>query len=49
MTEKAAHATHARAIAEAYTAQVAKDVRANTPRISIDDCMSRALAGTERQ
>ena len=44
MAEKAAHATHARAIAEAYAAQVDKDVRANTPRISLDDCMARAHA-----
>jgi len=44
ISEKAAHATHARAIAEAYAAQVDKDVRANTPRISLDDCMARAHA-----
>lgn len=42
MTEKAAHATHARALAEAYAAQVDKDVKANTPRITLDTCMARA-------
>jgi len=44
MEEKAAHATHARTIADAYAAQVEKDVRANTLRISADDCMKRAQA-----
>ena len=42
--EKAAHATHARAIAEAYAAQVEKDVKANATRMSADDCMKRAQA-----
>lgn len=40
--EKAAHATHARAIADAYAAQVEKDVAARKPRISLDDCNTRA-------
>lgn len=44
MAEKAAHATHARAIAEAYAARVEADLKANTPRISLDDCMARAHA-----
>lgn len=44
MEEKAAHATHARAIADAYAAQVDKDARANALRISADDCMKRAQA-----
>lgn len=42
--EKAAHATHARIIADAYNAQVAKDVKAKKPRISLDDCNARAAA-----
>ena len=42
--EKAAHATHARAIADAYAAQVAKDLKAGAPRISLDDCNARARA-----
>lgn len=41
---KAIHATHARAIADAYTAQVQKDVKAGTPRISLDACNARAAA-----
>ncbi len=44
MGEKAAHATHARAIADAYAAQVEKDARANALRISADACMKRAQA-----
>lgn len=44
MAEKAAHATHARAIAEAYAARVESDLKANAPRISLDDCMARAHA-----
>jgi len=44
MTEKAAHATHARAIADAYAAQIEKDSRANALRISADDCVKRAQA-----
>ncbi len=44
MEEKAAHATHARAIADAYAAQVSKDVHANAPRISLDACVLRAQA-----
>ncbi len=44
MEEKAAHATHARAIAEAYAAQVEKDLKTNAPRIALDECMRRAQA-----
>jgi hypothetical protein len=44
MNEQAAHATHARAIADAYAVQVEKDSRANTLRISNDDCVKRAQA-----
>jgi len=41
---KTIHATHARAIADAYAAQVEKDVRAGTPRIPLDTCNARAAA-----
>jgi hypothetical protein len=44
MAEKAAHATHARAIAETYAAQVNKDVKANATRLTIDACNERARA-----
>lgn len=44
VSEKAAHATHARMIADAYNAQAAKDVKAGKPRISLDDCNKRAAA-----
>jgi hypothetical protein len=44
VTEKAAHATHARALADAYAAQVEKDMKARTPRIALDDCNKRAAA-----
>lgn len=44
VAEKAVHATHARAIADAYAAQVDKDLKANTPRITLDDCNARARA-----
>ena len=44
MAEKAAHATHARAIAETYAAQVNKDVKANATRLTIDACNARARA-----
>lgn len=44
MEEKAAHATHARAIADAYAVQVEKDVRANAVRISPEACLARAQA-----
>lgn len=40
--EKAIHATHARAVAEAYAGQVAKD--GDKPRISLDECNKRAAA-----
>ena len=42
--EKAAHATHARIIADAYNEQVAKDVKAKKVRISLDECNKRATA-----
>lgn len=42
--EKAAHATHARAISDAYTVQVQTDVKAGTPRIALDECNRRAAA-----
>lgn len=42
--EKAIHATHARAIADAYATQVDKDLKANTPRITLDACNTRARA-----
>jgi len=42
--EKAIHATHARAIADAYAAQVDKDLKAGAPRITLDDCNTRARA-----
>ena len=44
IAEKAAHATHARAIADAYAAQVEKDMRAKSVRISLDACNKRAAA-----
>lgn len=44
IAEGAAHATHARAIADAYAAQIEKDVRAGTTRISLEDCNQRAQA-----
>jgi hypothetical protein len=44
VAEKAVHATQARAIADAYAAQVDKDLKANAPRISLDDCNTRARA-----
>ncbi len=42
--EKAAHATHARAISDAYAAQVEKDAKAGKPRLSLKDCNARAAA-----
>ncbi|HPI49154.1 MAG TPA: hypothetical protein PLH23_12860 [Hyphomonadaceae bacterium] len=44
VTEKAVHATHARLVSDAYTAQVEKDLKAKKPRISLDDCNARAAA-----
>jgi len=44
VTEKAIHATQARAISDAYASQVDKDLKANAPRISLDDCNTRARA-----
>ncbi len=41
---KAIHATQARAISDAYAAQVEKDMRAKTVRISLADCNTRAAA-----
>ena len=42
--EKAAHATHARAISDAYAAQVEKDTKAGKSRLALDDCNKRAAA-----
>lgn len=44
VTEKAAHATHARFISDAYMAQVEQDMHAKKLRISLDDCNKRAAA-----
>ena len=44
VAEKVAHATHARAISDAYAARVEKDAKAGKPRISLDDCNKRAAA-----
>lgn len=44
VTEKAAHATHARLISDAYMAQVENDMKAKKLRISLDDCNKRAAA-----
>lgn len=44
ISEGAAHATHARAIAEAYAVQVARDARSGSLRLSADTCMARAQA-----
>lgn len=44
VSEKAVHATQARAVSDAYAAQVEKDLKAKTPRISLDDCNKRAAA-----
>jgi hypothetical protein len=44
VTEKAAHATHAAVIADAYADQVDKDTKANKLRISLDECNKRAAA-----
>ena len=41
---KAIHATQARALSDAYAAQVEKDMRAKTVRISLADCNKRAAA-----
>jgi hypothetical protein len=40
----AVHATHARAVADAYAAQVEKDMRAHATRLSLDACNARARA-----
>lgn len=42
--EKAAHATHAAIISDAYAALVEKDARAKKLRISLDECNRRAAA-----
>ena len=44
VAEKAAHATHARIISDAYAAQVEKDIKAKKPRIPLDECNKRATA-----
>ena len=42
--QKAAHATHGALIADAYAIQAAKDLAAGKPRISLEDCNTRAKA-----
>lgn len=44
VTEKAIHATQARAIADAYATQVDKDLKTEAPRITLDACNARARA-----
>jgi hypothetical protein len=44
VSEKAVHATQARIVSDAYASQVAKDVKAKKPRISLDQCNKRAAA-----
>lgn len=44
VAEKAIHATHARAVADAYADRVAKDMQAKTLRITLDACNKRAAA-----
>ena len=44
VTEKAIHATHARAVADAYATLVDRDLKANAPRITLEDCNTRARA-----
>lgn len=44
VAEKAVRATQARALSDAYAAQVEKDMKTDTPRILLDDCNKRAAA-----
>jgi hypothetical protein len=44
IAEGIAHATHAGAISEAYTTIAAADLEANTPRISMEECIRRGEA-----
>lgn len=44
VAEKAIHATHGRIVADAYTLQVEKDLKAKKPRLSLDACNKRAAA-----
>jgi hypothetical protein len=44
IAEGMAHATHAGAISEAYTTIAAADLEANTPRISMEECIRRGEA-----
>ncbi|MFT3722640.1 MAG: hypothetical protein QM773_03550 [Hyphomonadaceae bacterium] len=44
VAEKAIHATHARALSDAYSDQVVKDMKAKKLRISLDACNKRAAA-----
>jgi hypothetical protein len=44
VAEKAAHATHGALIADAYAEQVAKDLAAKKPRLSLEACNARAEA-----
>ncbi len=42
--QKAVHATQARLVADAYAAQIEKDMKAKKTRISLDACNKRAAA-----
>lgn len=42
--QKAVHATHARIVADAYAAQVEKDMKAKKPRLTLAACNKRAEA-----
>ncbi len=42
--QKAVHATHARIVADAYAAQVEKDMKAKKPRLTLAGCNKRAEA-----
>lgn len=44
VSEKAVRAIDARAISDAYAAQVERDMKAKSLRISLDDCNKRAAA-----
>jgi hypothetical protein len=44
VAEKAVHAIHGGMISDAYVAQAMKDLAADKPRISLDDCNARARA-----
>jgi hypothetical protein len=44
VVEKAAHATHGGMISDAYAVRAANDLEAGKPRITLDDCNTRAKA-----